>query len=287
MTAFKADIYAWHPSGPVRRISAGDGVYYQACIRPDGAMVTYAGAGSGPPRIWCAGTDGTVAPEPLTPAESGARHPVFSADGARIAFTSDRCSGAASQTVAEMNGGGAPTHGNIFVMGSDGAGVVQLTDGPYVDQRPCFTRDGSRVLFVSNRAGRGLTLWAAAVDGSGAVEPLPYRGPAYRPWFSIDGEWLFFFRDMDGRHQICRLRPADEQFEPLPNDDDGNSHGPFADPAGKTLLMHSTRGGGGYRLWELPLDGTPPTRLEVPGYERPTHGTRGRNGMVTFDVCGR
>jgi TolB protein len=280
VSLFSADVFACAPGGAPRRLSPGDGVYYQPCVHPFGSHVVYAGAATGPPRIWLQDLR-SGATSALTPADSGARHPVFSADGARIAFTSDRDADV-HETVEEMQPHGLPPAGSLFAMDPDGGRLVQLTRGPACDQRPCFHPDGRSLVFVSSRAG-GLTLWRVPADGSAEPTPLPYTGFAYRPWLSPDGGWLYFFRDVGGRHRICRLRPECAEFEPLPNDDDGMSHGPFADPGGEVLLVHTTRGGA-WGLWELPLDGSPPRRLATPGVDHPTHGTRARDGTLVFDA---
>ena len=68
----------------------------------------------------------------------------------------------------------------------------------------------------------------------------------------------------------------------MENDDMGNSHGPFADPSKDVLLMHSTRGGK-FEIWELPLDGTKPVKLQPPGFEEALHATRSENGIIAFD----
>ena len=116
--SFRSDVYVWHADGEVRSVSPGNGIYYQPCIHPDRSDVVYAGNAAGPPRLWRAGSDGSGEPAALTPEGSGARHPVYSSDGSRITFTSDRDSGKAPQTMAEMNPSGMPAHGNIFVMDS-------------------------------------------------------------------------------------------------------------------------------------------------------------------------
>ena len=243
------------------------------------------GASSGLPRVWCADATGATDPIALTPPDSGACHPAYSWDGTRIVFSSDRSSGAAPRSVGNWLKTGRPDHGNIFLIEPDGTSI-QLTEGPFVDQRPCFSPDSSRVVFVSNRE-RGLTLWSVPVTGDSDPEPLPYRGSAYRPWFSTDGETVFFFRDVNGRHQICRVGLLATEFEPLPNDDRGRSHGPFADPNGEVLLIHSTRDQDDHSLWELPLDGSAPRKLEIPGIAHPMHGTRSRTGVVAFDIITR
>ncbi|HEY1740416.1 MAG TPA: hypothetical protein VGI86_17010, partial [Acidimicrobiia bacterium] len=73
-------------------------------------------------------------------------------------------------------------------------------------------------------------------------------------------------------------------FHPLENDDRGNTHGPAMDPRGDRLIVHSDRDGR-WGLYELPLDGSPMRPLWPPGHEHDVcaHGTRGRNGVLTFD----
>ena len=280
------DVYVWVPSEQVRRISPGDGFYYHACISPDGRTVLYGGNTSGSPRIWSVNVDGTST-KALTPTESGARHPAFSWDGTQVAFTSDRHSGHPPQTVDQIDGSGMPTHGDIFVFDPDGNGARQLTDGPDTDQRPCFSPDGKTVVYVSNRDG-DMTLWTVRSDGSGVPEPLPFRGQAFRPWFSADGKWIYFIGtgrgyDSGDRHQIHRVRLDDDRAEPLVNDNRGRSHGPFVDPSGEVLLMHSTRDSDSHHIWEVPPDGSSPRMLDIPGFDHAAHPTRSSNGVLAFD----
>ena len=281
---FTADVFAWFPDGEVKQMSPGNGVYYQACIHPMGSDVLYAGAAGGPPRIWRTGLKDRKT-TPLTPVESGARHPVFAKDGSKVVYTSDRDSGEPSQIVEEMGPGwgSMPRQGNIFLLDCETGEELKLTNGVCCDQRPCFDPTGTKVVFVSNRTGQN-ALWSVPVDGNALPEPLAYTGPAYRPWFSLDGEWLYFFRTIDNCDRIRRVRFAGAEDEPVLNDDRGNSHGPFVDPGGDALLMHSTREDGHYAIYELPLDGTTPRRMDPPGFPSALHASRSENGIVAFDV---
>ena len=85
---FYSDVYAWDPSGQVKKVSQGDGIYYQACVHPRGTDVIYSGGTKGPPRIWQTHLK-TGTTEALTPEGVSARHPVYSVDGSRIAFAAD------------------------------------------------------------------------------------------------------------------------------------------------------------------------------------------------------
>lgn len=47
---FHTDVFAWYPDGKIKKISPGDGIYFQPCIHPGGTHVVYYGNSSGPPR---------------------------------------------------------------------------------------------------------------------------------------------------------------------------------------------------------------------------------------------
>lgn len=209
---------------------------------------------------------------------------MWSWDGDRIAFSSDRAIAGRPQKVDEISAQGQPTSGNVFVMASDGGDVVQLTHGAFADQRPTFSPDGSTIVFVSDREDR-VGLWRVPSDGAGSVEPLPYRNWGYRPWFDVAGATLYFFTVDGDRHRLARVGLDEETPVLLDNDDKGWTHGPFVDPNGDALIVHSTRIDGQYRLFEVPLDGSPMRGIEIEGVDHPMHGTRSRNGILTFDVA--
>ncbi|MFX0081847.1 MAG: hypothetical protein ACFE94_08850 [Candidatus Hodarchaeota archaeon] len=282
---FYADVFAWFPNRQIKKISTGNGIYYQPCIHPKGTHVLYSGNSSGVPRIW-KGNLITGEVSPLSPANSGARHPVFSWDGKKIAFASDRASDQNPEQVKDMGPDGAPPRDltlNIFIMDADGTNVTQLTSGSYQDQRPCFSPDGKKIAFVSTRSGPYPDLWVIPSDGNTEPQKLLKQGWGYRPWYSINGKLIYFFTGINNRHQICQISSEGGTPIPLVNDDQGKSHGPFSDPGGEYLLMHSTRGGS-WGIWELPLDGSPPRSLQPPGFQNATHPTKAKNGNITFDV---
>jgi len=282
-----ADVFAWFPDGTVKQLTGGDGTYIHPCIHPDGREVIYFGGTSGPSRIYKADliTGRTTA---LTEPNSCSDNAVFSWDGQRIVFTSDRASGRNSASIEDVAKFPPPKDGimNIFTMDSDGKKIKQITFGPHQDQRPCFSPDGSTIVFVSNRDSDGpeFRLWAVPADGNAPPRPLNPNVLAYRPWFSKEGKWIYFFTDIKGRQQICKMPARGGKVVPMANDDKGHSRGPFVDPEKDVLLMHSTRNGT-WNSYELPLDGiTPPRLLQPPGFKKTTHPTRAKNGIMTFDV---
>jgi hypothetical protein len=285
---FYTDVYAWYPDGEIKKISPGDGIYFQPCIHPEGTHVVYYGNSTGTPRVWKADlVTGEIFA--LTPPDSNARHPVFDWEGGQIAFSSDHVFDQKHETVEEMTpSSDSPpgSHFNIFVMDADGKNVRQVTKGPFQDERPCFSPDGKEITFVSNRLGRKNGLWRVSVDGTRGPWPLLRRGWGYRPWYSADGQWIFFYSGVDKRHRICKVSAKGGEVIPLANDSLSLSHGPFTDPSGKSILVHGIKEGEFHGIWEIPLDGGPPRQLKPPGFDRIHHGhaTRAKNGVITFDT---
>lgn len=283
---FFADVYVRYPDGSIKLLSPSkNGIYYQPHINAIGDKVVFYGNDIGPPRIWIADTE-TGNAVALTPETSGARHAVFSWDGSMIAFASDRAREQDPERIELMRGDGLPPKNlflNLFIMDPAGQNVRQITHGAYQDQRPAFSPDGKRLAFVSDR-GEGIRLWTVESDGKHEPRALQQTGWGYRPWYSADGKWIYFFTGINKRHQICKIPATGGDIIPLSNDDTGVSHGPFIDYDNKVLLMHSTRNGQ-FGIWELPLNATPPRQIILADFgDAVAHATRSKNGILAFDV---
>jgi len=83
---------------------------------------------------------------------------------------------------------------DVFILATDGSSEGRLVTGPADDDRPQWTPDGRRVVFVSDRTGRR-SLWAVqVVDGAAVGEPQMVRpdiGTMIPIGFDADGA-LFY-----------------------------------------------------------------------------------------------
>ena len=102
---------------------------------------------------------------------------------------------------------------NLYEIGADGTGLVQLTDGPFNDVSGVYL-PGGRIVFVSDRAGyleeyheeRTETLWTMGARGTG-IEQLTFNpGTVFDPTVLADGRILFSLWDTF----MLNLPPADK-----------------------------------------------------------------------------
>jgi len=107
--------------------------------------------------------------------------PVWSPDGQKIAFTSNR---------------DGPL--NIYAMNQDGSGVVRLTSTPppQQDRFPVWSPDGSKIVFESNRTG-GSEIYLMNADGSNVVRLTNNSAADNDPSFSPDGTKIVFASNRD------------------------------------------------------------------------------------------
>jgi Tol biopolymer transport system component len=119
-------------------------------VSPDGSTVLFysdrrVGSDStGSQEIWSMGPDGSGKTSVIASdtANFDEQSPRFSPDGSKIVFVS-RQGQDLSKPVVQTE---------IYIMNADGSARTQLTPAGEADDWPIFSRGGSKILFVSDRA---------------------------------------------------------------------------------------------------------------------------------------
>ncbi|MBD3368436.1 MAG: hypothetical protein GF405_09750 [Candidatus Eisenbacteria bacterium] len=229
---------------------------------PDGAAIAFSYMGD----IWIVDASGGDARR-LTVHEAYDSSPVWSPDGRRIAFSSDR-------------------RGNtdVYVVQADGGEPTRLTCHDSWDEVQCWTRDGSEILFTSRRDTLEYELFA--VDAEGGMPYRVIRDRANNPAVSPDGRWIAYVRGRTSwwrkhyRGSASRdlwIRAVDGGTSVRLVDWTGDDDDPMWAADGLTLYFTSEREDGETNVWRLVLDMPAPEESRMPrvaeGPERVTQHT--------------
>jgi TolB protein len=137
------------------------------------------------PYIWTVNVDGTD----LTQLVQGA-YPVWSPDGATIAYSSD-------------------VSGNweIWTMSADGSSSTQLTTTRGKNQlAPSYSPDGKWIAYASNVSGN-YDIWIMKADGSAQTQLTSDKHEVADPCWGADGN-IYFSSNKSGNWEIWRLTPV-------------------------------------------------------------------------------
>lgn len=135
-------IYVMNADGSNQhRIYYSSGMSVNPSWSPDGSHIAFANDKEdgriGNFEIFSVEPETTQAEQRLTYHRRYDVSPVYSPDGSRIAFASN-----------------ADGNWEIYMMNSDGSGMLRLTRDPADDNSPSWSTDGNRIIFTSNRNGK-------------------------------------------------------------------------------------------------------------------------------------
>jgi len=167
---------------------------------------------------------------------SSTRHeqrPVYSPQGDRIAFASNR-SGSWEIWVADREGQ------NAFKLTSQ--------DGPATGS-PAWSPDGKLIAFDSRPQGNP-DIFIAGADGGTPRRLTTEPSQEIVPSWSHDGKWVYFVSDRSGSYQLWKMPASGGDAVQLTRQ--GGFHG-IESPDGKYVYYAKATGGPG--LWRVPVDG--------------------------------
>jgi Tol biopolymer transport system component len=267
-SAARIDLAFIDRKGTITPLNLPPGPYEAARVSPDGRRVTFGSDDGKDAIVWVHDLSGASAPRRLT---FGGRNkfPVWSADGERIAFQSDR----------EGDAG-------IFWQRADGGRAERLTkaEAGTVHIPESWSKDG--VLLFTVTKGATVALWALSArdrtqEPFGGVQSATPTGAVFSP----DGRWVAYAATPVGRS----LRPFSTVYvQPFPangvthqvsRDDDG--HHPIWSRDGRELIY--VPGPGrlvSTQVTARPAFGiTPPTELHAAGLMGPPSIVRNHDIM--------
>jgi Tol biopolymer transport system component len=239
--------HAAAPTGPSAWLTK-DAAQVEPAFSPDGQKIAFAydspsGGYTGPFGIAVISSSGGV-PTSITDGRYD-RGPVFSPDGSMLAFSRE---------------------GSIYLVGSDGSGLRQLTDDPKgEDKAPAFVADGTEVVFTRtyrSRAGHVTSgLYRVSVGGGSIRKFLDGSAREAEPAFSADGRRMAYVADgalilarVDGSHPQ-RLNGVFRSFS-----ESHAAEAPVFSPDGRYLAFLAYNAGGGsyeQRLAVIRVTGKP------------------------------
>ncbi len=175
----------------------------------------------------------------IAPSTFAQQGPVYSPDGTRIAFESERSG-----------------YREIWISSADGTQLRRLThfDGPAV-QGPRWSPDGTRIVcsiaarehrdiyVIDSERGTSKRLTADASDHGGVA-------------WSGDGEWIYFHSNQSGEFQVWKMPATGGNAVQLTRN---GGFTPQESPDGRSLYF--TKRGEQTSLWRMPAEGGPEVRL--------------------------
>jgi TolB protein len=143
---------------------------------------------------------------------------------------------------------------DIVTVGLSGGGMRRLTDSGSIDVSPCYSPDGSQIVFNSDRGG-DQQLYVMGAGGGGARR-ISYNGRSATPVWSPRGDLIAFTRlgASDAANFSIGVMAPDGSGERLLSEG-YDVEGPTFCPNGRVLMFWRSGAGSGGQLVSIDITG--------------------------------
>jgi TolB protein len=140
----------------------------------------------------------------------------------------------------------------IFIVNADGSGLKQITNDGAGNLSPVWSPDGQAMAYASKRDGDWEIYTMPGPDAqeqlTGEQRRLTFsRGNDLSPLFSPQGDRIAFESNREGNVEIYVMNPDGSNQQNLSNLPYADDHGPVWSPDGRRLVFYSNRDGN----WDL------------------------------------
>ncbi|MHB8278480.1 MAG: zinc-ribbon domain-containing protein, partial [Candidatus Humimicrobiaceae bacterium] len=223
------------------------------CFFPDGIRIAFESDRRGMPQIYIMNSDGSGLMQ-LTNDNFDKHSPCLSPDGNKIVFC----------LVRNENSQITYYYSQIYLINSDGSGLMQLTNGSYDNYNPCFSPDGNKIIFYSDKGGyMGIYILDTKTNKIDLIRAINFGSS--NPSFSNDGNKIVFQTYTCKGPEICTMNSDGSGLVQLTNDNYGNQYPSFS-PDGTKIVFQSYRNGN-YQICLMNSDGSGLVQLTNDNYD--------------------
>lgn len=164
----------------------------------------------------------------------------------------------------------------IFLVNTDGANLIQLTNLEQGACQPSWSPDGAQLVFISPCRARGEVyenlysdagLYLMNSDGSGIAPIAEALGANFDPAWSPDGTRIAFTSNRDGQNEIYTLEIASGQVTRLTTSDGSIESAQPSWSHDSRMIVYTVKRVNAYQVWAMSANGEDKVQLVRSGQQ--------------------